>query len=527
MLSRTVPPAIDPRHLSFLMGQCYTADEIQLRQILINARNQVGFGPELPAHAWYQENGILDEFSSSWKGYIMSCMTSSHPMTPESFHISPTDSRLTTVNEATLFERDISDRLFYRNQDVSELSLTNPMNFFLVDLKNMFHQLSMFNNRGIIDDYLQKIHQYLAYVHRQLPETYTVDAIYLSRLNDALDKFISYRAEISQHIGLTEKLQSLKANIHRIVNDAYKLLHFALQKHEVNPNAVIEYIQNEPRDNNDLQLHPVAQIYWSVDKLATAKKLLQGDEQIIKAYLNAIKQIQQLLDVENIITQLIDLSITYGEATASINMGEQFQQLKYDSLELNHQLQFNLYTIHTQNNLIRDMQQLAHWDRVQNDFVSPIKSPFLQNQAHLGYSGFSLLDLKSITAQIESSWPTMSSSHTIMPQSFSKIEQDLCRTIYEWRLGINPLSSIPPLLLIESGDLQQRPQISRFSFFSPHGIENPDLNLTLAHRSGVQLIPMMGLLLGVPILLLLMYLFYRRRTHKLSQEDASETNRLN
>ncbi|MCW8452277.1 hypothetical protein [Legionella quinlivanii] len=416
---------------------CYTEEELQFRQRVINLRTASKIDAQLLSteDSWFNEDKT-QAFSAVNEGsWLLSVQyRPRHELSLDDFHAEILPPQRVSWTGLSMMMRQIGDYLLIRNDALSKAHLNQPFNYVLLDSMQILRKLAAINDAEYVSEQLQLFTQYLRAVEVMTSPMAGSDRLFLADCRSAIEKDIQF--------DIQQKLQSRQFKIkierlhHELTNLAQKRhtgMHFAVTAYDANPHPFWELYKDaqtigSQREFPTLAAKHCALIVSETTELApesvstiaapesirlTAEDLKQCPgfkfidnlpSTVHEAYGQAISDLQEVLRFQNILEQLSQLLDQAGEVFTITQFRSQMLDL-FEGIELFVQrsqapvmevLEANSAAYHQS---IQDKQDIRWWEKWISDKPEKIDS-FINNQDNLSRFGVTPVNLQQVEKQI-------------------------------------------------------------------------------------------------------------------------------
>ncbi|WP_146740014.1 hypothetical protein [Legionella quinlivanii] len=416
---------------------CYTEEELQFRQRVINLRTASKIDAQLLSteDSWFNEDKTQALATVNEGSWLLSVQyRPRHELSLDDFHAEILPPQRVSWTGLSMMMRQIGDYLLIRNDALSKAHLNQPFNYVLLDSMQILRKLAAINDAEYVSEQLQLFTQYLRAVEVMTSPMAGSDRLFLADCRSTIEKDIQF--------DIQQKLQSRQFKIkierlhHELTNLAQKRhtgMHFAVTAYDANPHPFWELYKDaqtigSQREFPTLAAKHCAQITSETNELApgssgnlaapesirlTAEDLKQCPgfkfidnlpSTIHEAYGQAISDLQEVLRFQNILEQLSQLLDQAGEVFTITQFRSQMLDL-FEGIELFVQrsqapvkevLEANSAAYHQS---IQDKQDIRWWEKWVSDKPEKIDS-FINNQDNLSRFAVTPVNLQQVEKQI-------------------------------------------------------------------------------------------------------------------------------
>ncbi len=339
-------PMPDAKRFWVYSENCYSEEELTLRQWIIKARANSGIHPDYltTSNSWFADDSqaLINTNEHSW--FYANSFKPRHVFSRDDFHVQPIDSQ--RLQWPALYElmQKTGDYLLIRNEKLSEEHLNQPMNFVLLDINTMLKALSQNPNINQVKDQLELITKYVRTIEKNVSPLIGSDRLFLANFRGTID--VEIHPQLTHKIEsqlLRDRLQDLSKTINKISADRNRILHFALNVNPANPHPygfsthLLEDTKAYPTHAAKECGQPGTEVSSASPSLliVTAEqlrdcpnfKLISMDEETLNHYSAAVTDLNELERFQNVITQTIDLLGQAGEVYTIHQFKEQMLDL--------------------------------------------------------------------------------------------------------------------------------------------------------------------------------------------------------
>ncbi|STY28887.1 Uncharacterised protein [Legionella wadsworthii] len=331
---------------------CYTEKELEQRAWILKIRGNSGIHSDYLANpsSWFAEDSqaLTNVYEHSW--FYSNAFKPRHILNRDDFHVQPIDGQ--RLQWPALYElmQKTGDYLLLRNQQLSAEHLNQPINYFLLDLNHIIKGISQNPNVKQTREQLEYLTRYVRNIEKNISPFDGSDRLFLANFRSIIDDEIhpqlTYRIESQL---LKDRLGELSKTIEQLSTERNRILHFALNANQVNPHTYTFAIDKP----SDLKAYPtqavkecakestaVAESPEPVLKLTGEQlkdcpdfQLISMQEQVLDHYAQAVTDLHELIQFQNVITQTMDLLSQAGEVYTVFQFKEQLslmlKQIEY------------------------------------------------------------------------------------------------------------------------------------------------------------------------------------------------------
>jgi hypothetical protein len=322
---------------------CYTEAELHLRQWILKIRANSGIHPDYLANSnsWFSQNeedAFVDMYPNSW--FYSSTLRPRHIIVQDDFLVQPIDSQRLQWPQLYELMQKTGDYLVLRNKNLPEEHLNQPMNYILLDLNQILKGLSQNTNIAQTKEQLLHLMRYIRAIEKHTSPIIGSDRLFLANFRSIIDEKIQPQlTNLIESQLLKEKLGELSKTINQVATERNRILHFAFSGTEINPHP-LDFMLEAPKQ---LKKHPtqaakacasthtkvVAQAFPSLHfsgaqlRECSDFSLIMANEDVFEDYAQAISDLDNLAQFQNVIAQMIHLLGQAGEVYTISQFKEQ------------------------------------------------------------------------------------------------------------------------------------------------------------------------------------------------------------
>lgn len=403
---------------------CYTEEELSLREWTLKIRQNSGIHPDLLNNpsSWFSEDSLalIDINEKAW--ILPNSYKTRHTLSRDDFHVQPIDSQ--RLQWPILYDlmQETGDYLILRNQNLPEAHLNQPMNFVLLDINLMLKSLSQNPNIKQVQEQLDIITKYLRTLEKNISPLVGSDRLFLANFRNTVDKDIHPQLihQIESQL-LKDRLQDMSKTIKKLSTDRNRILHFALNVNAVNPHPydfsmeLLEDTKAYPtqaakqcgQNTKDPLVYSLSALELSLEQLMDCPNfnLITSKKDILVQYAQAITDLNELARFQSVISQILNLLGQAGELYTlhqfkkqMLKLLEQMNQFIDKSSEpLDAIIEANTQAYHQ---AIQEEQNLAQWKKWLTSDKIKLKN-YIKNQDTLAQFPSSSSDLSKTNKEIK------------------------------------------------------------------------------------------------------------------------------
>ncbi|KTC94605.1 hypothetical protein [Legionella erythra] len=411
---------------------CYTQEELQLRDTILNARSQSGLDPDLlrTDMTWFSPDNqvaLVNVNEGSW--IFGSEYRPRQGLSRDDFHIGLINRQLhwPALNTMTRF---IGDYLLIRNNQLDDRHLNQPLNYVYLDTVQILNRMAVVHDGRYVHKQLQLLNKYLRVVETHVSPTQGSDRLFLADCRYTLEHRIARDIKTKQQSQqLRLHFEQVRHQLNHVAELRHTVLHFALTDGSVNPHPYWEHFSETPRGLEGKQEFPTLSAKSCAEK--TSDALTQpGNTQLSQlkltphtlddcpalglidrtttetkaAYGQSISDLQEVLRFQHILDSLLQLFDQAGEVFTLIQFRRQMNNLLLGIEQFIQQSEQHIVNVVEANSrlyhqLIQDKQDLSWWQRMTSGKVEKIDR-FIQNQDNLARFPTSASDLSAASKEL-------------------------------------------------------------------------------------------------------------------------------
>lgn len=321
-------------YFSWLLGgeECYTSDEMQLRQTIRELRMAVALPEEIQDSAvgWFREDkqALLDIYEGSW--FFSACYKPNENIKSDHFASNLLRHDVVSWPELGKFVLELGDYLMIRNQFLPTSHYNQPMNYVLMDLRRILERLASVRDEQRLLTGLKPVRAYIAGIERLISPIKGSDHVFLTDMRTGLyqqEKIIA--ARVSRQ-SIHREIEKIKYAVQNLAQQSHAILHFSFAKARVNAHPHIELLQENSLNTEQLLLHPVN----------GATRCMQDDASLhdcpflhlsdidkntaTQAYRRSIAGVKAFLDFDRLLAKALAMSSQTGEVYSLFEMHAEF-----------------------------------------------------------------------------------------------------------------------------------------------------------------------------------------------------------
>ena len=403
---------------------CYTEDELNLRELTLKTRLNSGIHPDLLNNpsSWFGEDSVAF-ININEKAWILSnSYKTRHTPSRDDFHVQPIDSQ--RLQWPILYDlmQKTGDYLILRNQHLPEAHLNQPMNFVLLDINQMLKSLSQNPNIKQVQEQLDLITKYLRTLEKNISPSIGSDRLFLANFRHTIDKEIHPQLihQIESQL-LKDRLTDMSKTIKKLSIDRNRILHFALNVNAVNPHPydfsmdLLDDTKAYPtqtakqcgQHTKGALVNSLAVLELSMEQLMDCPNfsLITTKQEILTQYAKAITDLDELARFQSVISQILNL---LGQAGELYTLHQFKQQMLSLLKQMNHFIDESsdpieaIIEANTQayHKAIQDEQNLAQWKKWLTTDKIKLKN-YIKNQDTLAQFPSNSADLTKTNKEIK------------------------------------------------------------------------------------------------------------------------------
>lgn len=328
-------PLVHKARFWFYSEDCYTNEELLLREWLLKTRSNSGLDPDylVTSSSWFAEDSraLINVNEHSW--FYSPAFRTHHVLNLEEFLVQPLEGA--QLEWPSLYElmQKVGDYLLLRNKNLPHEHLNQPMNFIFLDINHILKKLCQKTNISHLKEQLELLTLYIRNLETNNSPHLGTDRIFLANLRRRIEEKIlpQFIQKIESQL-LRDRLLDLSKTLKELSSNRNRILHFALNINPVNPHpyeftietpdklsdfptqAAKDCAQAQDKINVNFENSPSV-LHLTVEKLQKCSnfKLISQDQKILNHYSTAITDLNELERFQIIITNIIELLGKAGE----------------------------------------------------------------------------------------------------------------------------------------------------------------------------------------------------------------------
>lgn len=336
--TRLIPMPYQRRfYFSWLFGgeECYTEDEMRLRQSVRELRLSAGLPEEIrdSTLGWFREDkqALVNIYEDSW--FFAACYKPHEGLKSDNFASNLLRHDVVSWSELGKFMLKLGDYLILRNQYLPTSHYNQPINYVLMDLRRSLERLASIKDEQRLLAGLKPLRAYIAGIERLISPIKGGDHVFLTDLRTGLyqqEKTIVER--VAQH-SIHRELEKIKHAIQNLAQESHAMLHFSFARKKVNAHPHIELLQQPMVKPEDLPLHPVSGAAQCLQDKASLEScpFLQLDSidkpAVTEAYRRSIEGLQSLLAFNRLLEKALAMTFETGEVYSLFEMHQTCEPL--------------------------------------------------------------------------------------------------------------------------------------------------------------------------------------------------------